>query len=66
MTSILESKNHCKSSADCLVELKFGSGITTPQGIEQVTIQLKDTLGKVYAIGAKLFISKVPLEVLQN
>ena len=25
------------------------------QGIEQVTVQLKDMLTKVYAIGAKLF-----------
>ena len=40
--------------------------IVMPQGIEQVTIQLKDTPTKVYAIGAKLFLSKVPLEVLQN
>ena len=40
--------------------------IVTPQGIEKVTIQLKDTPTKVYAIGAELFLSKVPLEVLQN
>ena len=40
--------------------------IITPQGIEKVTIQLKDTPKKVYAIGAELFLSKVPLEVLQN
>ena len=40
--------------------------IVTPQGNEKVTIQLKDTPTKVYAIGAKLFLSKVPLEVLQN
>ena len=33
---------------------------------EKVTIQLIDTPTKVYAIGAKLFLSKVPLEVLQN
>ena len=38
----------------------------TPQGIEQVTLQLKDTPTKVYAIGAKLFSLKVSLEVLQN
>ena len=37
-----------------------------PQGIEKVTIQSKDTPTKVYAIGAKLILSKVPLEVLQN
>ena len=37
-----------------------------PQGIEKVTIQLKDTLTKVYAMGAILILSKVPLEVLQN
>ena len=36
--------------------------IVTPQGIEKVTIQLIDTPTKVYAIGAKLFLSKVPLE----
>ena len=29
-------------------------------------IQLIDTPTKVYAIGARLFLSKVPLEVLQN
>ena len=40
--------------------------IITPQGIEKVIFQLKDTPTKVYAIGAKLFLSKVPLEVLQN
>ena len=34
--------------------------IVTPQGIEKVTIQLIDTT-KVYAIGARLFLSKVPL-----
>ena len=40
--------------------------LVTPQGIEKVTIQLKDTPTKVYAMGARLFLSKVPLEVLQN
>ena len=40
--------------------------IGTPQGIEQFIDQLKDTHTKVYAIGAELFLSKVPLEVLQN
>merc|ERR1711974_339174 len=40
--------------------------IVTPQGIEKVTIQLIDTPTKVYAIGARLILSKVPLEVLQN
>ena len=42
--------------------------IFTSQGIEKVVIQLKDTPTKVYVIGAKLFLSKVPLdlEVLQN
>ena len=40
--------------------------IGTPQGIEKVTIQLIDTPTKAYATGAKLFLSKVPLEVLQN
>ena len=40
--------------------------IVTPQGIEKVTIQLIDTPTKVYAIGARLFLSKVPIEVLQN
>ena len=40
--------------------------IVTPQGIEKVTIQLIDTPPKVYAIGARLFLSKMPLEVLQN
>ena len=40
--------------------------IVTPQGIEKVTIQLKDTPTKVYATGAELILSKVLLEVLQN
>ena len=40
--------------------------IVTPQGIGKVMIQLKDTPSKVYPIGAELFLSKVPLEVLQN
>ena len=40
--------------------------IGTPQGIEQVTVQLKDTPTKVCSIGAKLFLLKVLLEVLQN
>ena len=40
--------------------------IVMPQGIEKVTVQLIDTPTKVYAIGARLFLSKVPLEVLQN
>ena len=38
--------------------------IVMAQGIEKVTIQLIDTPTKVYAIGARLFLSKVPLEVL--
>ena len=37
-----------------------------PQGIEKVTIQLIDTPTEVYAIGTRLFLSKVPLEVIQN
>ena len=40
--------------------------IVTPQGIEKVTIQLKETPTKVYAIGPKIILSKVPLKVLQN
>ena len=40
--------------------------IVTPQGIEKVMIQLKDTPTRVYAIGTELFLSKMPLEVLQN
>ena len=40
--------------------------IVTPQGNEKVTIQLKDAPTKVYATGAKLFLLKVSLEVLQN
>ena len=35
--------------------------IVTPQGIEKVMIQLKDTPTKVYAIGAELILSKVSL-----
>ena len=40
--------------------------IVTPQGIEKVTIQLKDTPTKKYAIGAMLILLRVTLEVLQN
>ena len=40
--------------------------IGTPQGIEKVTLKLKDTPTKVYAIGARLLLLKVPLEVLQD
>ena len=40
--------------------------IVMPQGMEKVTIHLKDTPTKVYAIGARLFLSKVPQEVLRN
>ena len=40
--------------------------IVMPRFIEKVTIQLIDTPTKVYALGARLFLSKVPLEVLQN
>ena len=41
--------------------------IVMPQGMEKVTIQLKDTPTKVYAIGDKLLsLSKVSLEELQN
>ena len=39
--------------------------LVTPQGIDKVVIKLIDTPAKVYAI-ARLFLSKVPLEVLQN
>ena len=35
--------------------------IVTPQGNEKVTIQFIDTPTKVYAIGARLFLSEVPL-----
>ena len=34
--------------------------IVTPQGIEKVMIQLKDTPTKVYAICAKLFYQRCP------
>ena len=54
-----------KSTLRCQLEDMFQL-IVTPQGIEKVTIQLVDTPTKVYAIGARLFLSKVPLEVLQN
>ena len=40
--------------------------IVTHQAIEKVKIQLKDTPTKAYVIGDKLFLSKVPLEVLHN
>ena len=36
--------------------------ISLSQAIEQVAVQLKDTPTKVYAIDARLFLSKVPLE----
>ena len=68
MTKIYQGKPFSKV---CLVTLWFQLEdmfqlIVTPQGIEKVTIQLKDTPTKVYTIGAKLFLLKVPLEVLQN
>ena len=34
--------------------------IVTPQGIEKVTIQLKDTPTKVYALGAELSNQRCP------
>ena len=41
--------------------------IGTPQGIEQFTVQLKDTPTEVCIYnGCKVCFSKVPLEVLQN
>ena len=40
--------------------------IVNPQGIKKVTIQLVDAPTKEYAIGVKLILSKVPLEVFQN
>ena len=58
----------CKLSVDTLwfqLEDMFQL-IVTSQSNEKVTIQLKDTPSKVYAIGAELSLSKVPLEVLQN
>ena len=54
-----------KSTLWCQLEDMFQL-IVTPQGIEKDTIKLEDTPTKVYAIGARLFLSKVPLEVLQN
>ena len=54
-----------KSTLWCQLEDMFQL-IVTPQGIEKVTIQLKDTTTKVNVIGAKLIFSKVPLEVLQS
>ena len=49
----------------CQLEDMFQLIVTT-QGIEKVMIQSKDTPTKVYAIGAELFSSKLPLEVFQN
>ena len=57
----------CKSYYVLWLQLENMFQLTvTPQGIEKVTIQLVDTPTKVYAIGARLFSSKVPPEVLQN
>ena len=57
----------CRTTATLWFQLEdMFQLIVTPQGIEKVTIQLIDTPTKVYAIGARLFLSKVPLEVLQN
>ena len=53
-------------SGTCAHDKVRSFAIVTPQGIEKVMIKLKDTPSKVYAIGAELFLSKVPLEVLQN
>ena len=49
-----------------LSDMSISSSLSLLQRIEKVTIQLIDTPTKVYAIGARLFLSKVPLEVLQN
>ena len=40
--------------------------IVIAQGNKKAKTQLKDRPSKVYPIGAKLFLSKVPPEVLQN
>ena len=50
----------------CLQLKEMFQLIVTPQSIEKVMIQVIDTPTKVYAIGARLFLSKVPLEVLQK
>ena len=64
-TSIHFSLSLIEHTLWCQLEDMFQL-IVTPQGIEKVTIQLIDAPTKVYAIGARLFLSKVPLEVLQS
>ena len=49
----------CGSTLWCQLEDMFQL-IVTPQGIEKVMIQLKDTPTKVYAIGAELFYQRCP------
>ena len=39
--------------------------IGTRQGIDQVTVKLEDAPTEVYARDTKLFLTKVPLEVLE-
>ena len=57
----------CKSHYVLWLQLENIFQLTvTPQGLEELMIQLKDTPSKVYAIGTELFLSKLPLEVLQN
>ena len=59
------STQNTESTLWCQLEDMFQL-IVMPQGIEKVMIQSIDTPTKVYAIGARLFLTKVPLEVLQN
>ena len=53
-------QENVKTTLCCKLEDMFQL-IIMPQAIEKVMIQLKDTPAKVYAAGAKLFSSKVPL-----
>ena len=62
---VLASKHAIKPTLLFQLEDMFQL-ISTPQDIEKVTLRLKDAPAKVYVVGAKLFLSKVPLEVFQN
>ena len=58
-------QENVKTTLCCKLEDMFQL-IIMPQGIEKVMIKLKDPPAKVYGLGPELFLSKVPLKVLQN
>ena len=53
-------RNKSRASVTLWFQLDMFQLIVTPQDIDKVTIQLKDTPTKVYAIGAKVFYQRCP------